>query len=350
MSTKPCGWRRAEAMEQVWETITGDLRLALLALGALFLSVLLAWEFVQRRRARRAEETHVAGAYGQPRHGSGPSRDPLLEGRTSGDAIDSGEASAAPWSNDGFVDGVGPVREIHVGSQEPSAPEGADGRREPTFSLPPIAVRDRLAEPRVVDLESAVGPPADGAGLLVVDSVTLSDEPSRAQSPLAPASPEISEAVAAPPPSPSPMPTPQTASQDEPERRLVALRVVARNGERFTGTSVRQALQGEGFVHGDMAIFHRTAGDGRTLLSAASLTRPGSFDLASMDAASYRGLNLFAVLPGPLPGRDTVDKLLLSGHTIAQRLRGDLLDSLGEPLTESRLAEMRREAAAADPG
>jgi cell division protein ZipA len=358
-------------MEQVWESITGDLRLALLALGALFLSVLLVWEFVQRRRARRAEETHVAGAYGQPRHGSGPSRDPLLEGRTSGDAIDSGEASAAPWSNDGFVDGVGPVREIHVGSQEPSAPEGADGRREPTFSLPPIAVRDRLAEPRVVDLESAVGPPADGAGLLVVDSVTLSDEPSRAQSPLAPASPEISEAaaawvepvaaatvVAAPPPSPeppsfappSPMPTPQTASQDEPERRLVALRVVARNGERFTGTSVRQALQGEGFVHGDMQIFHRSAGDGRTLLSAASLTMPGSFDLASMDAASYRGLNLFAVLPGPLPGRDTVDKLLLSGHTIAQRLRGDLLDSLGEPLTESRLAEMRREAAAADPG
>ena len=73
-------------------------------------------------------------------------------------------------------------------------------------------------------------------------------------------------------------------------------------------------------------------------------------DYIEMDAASYRGLNLFAVLPGPLPGRDTVDKLLLSGHTIAQRLRGDLLDSLGEPLTESRLAEMRREAAAADPG
>jgi cell division protein ZipA len=145
-------------------------------------------------------------------------------------------------------------------------------------------------------------------------------------------------------------PTPQPAPQVESERRIVALRVVARNGERFTGTSVRQALQGEGFVHGDMQIFHRTAGDGRALLSAASLTRPGSFDLATMDAALYRGLNLFAVLPGPLPARDTVDKLLLSGHTLAQRLRGDLLDSRGEPLTESRLAEMRREAAAADPG
>lgn len=356
-------------MEQVWETLTGDLRLALLAVGALFLAALLIWEFLQRRRARRAEETHIAGAYGQSRHGSGPSRDPLLEGRSAGDAAGSGEDAAASWSDDGFVDGVGPVREIPLGSQEAAAPAGAGGRREPTFSLPQVAVRDRLAEPRVVDIESAIGTPADGAGLLVVDSVTLSDDLSRAQSPFAPAPPETSEAApawvepvaaatvdAAPTPSSEPAspappsPAPQTAPQVESERRIVALRVVARNGERFTGTSVRQALQGEGFVHGDMQIFHRTAGDGRALLSAASLTRPGSFDLATMDAALYRGLNLFAVLPGPLPARDTVDKLLLSGHTLAQRLRGDLLDSRGEPLTESRLAEMRREAAAADPG
>ena len=366
-------------MEQVWETLTGDLRLALLAVGALFLAALLIWEFLQRRRARRAEETHIAGAYGQSRHGSGPSRDPLLEGRSAGDAAGSGEDAAASWSDDGFVDGVGPVREIPLGSQEASAPPGAGGRREPTFSLPQVAVRDRLAEPRVVDLESAIGTPADGAGLLVVDSVTLSDDLSRAQSPFAPAPPETPEAApawvesvaaatvdAAPTPSSEPAspelsshesaspqpasPAPQTAPQVESERRIVALRVVARNGERFTGTSVRQALQGEGFVHGDMQIFHRTAGDGRALLSAASLTRPGSFDLATMDAALYRGLNLFAVLPGPLPARDTVDKLLLSGHTLAQRLRGDLLDSRGETLTESRLAEMRREAAAADPG
>ena len=356
-------------MEQVWETLTGDLRLALLAVGALFLAVLLVWEFVQRRRARRAEETHIAGAYGQSRHGSGPLRDPLLEGRSAGDAAGTGEDAVASWSDDGFVDGVGPVREIPLGSQEASAPAGSGGRREPTFSLPQVAARDRLAEPRVVDLESAIGTPADGAGLLVVDSVTLSDDLSRAQSPFAPAPPETPEAApawvepvaaatvdAAPTPSPEsaspapPSPAPQTAPQVESERRIVALRVVARNGERFTGTSVRQALQGEGLVHGDMQIFHRTAGDGRALLSAASLMRPGSFDLATMDAALYRGLNLFAVLPGPLPARDTVDKLLLSGHTLAQRLRGDLLDSRGEPLTESRLAEMRREAAAADPG
>ncbi len=37
------------------------------------------------------------------------------------------------------------------------------------------------------------------------------------------------------------------------------------------------------------------------LLRAASLTQPGSFDLATMDTQRYGGLHLFAVLPGPLP-------------------------------------------------
>jgi cell division protein ZipA len=226
----------------------------------------------------------------------------------------------------------------------------ADGRREPTLTLPAVTVRDRLPEPRVVDLDSAVGSDAGGQSLPVVDSVTISDEPSPVPIDEVPPPPPPPVAVQAPPPPPPPVAVQAPPQQpDAQDRRIIALRVVARHGERFTGTSLRQALQGEGFVHGDMQIFHRLTGDGRPLLSAASLTRPGSFDLATMDAALFRGLNLFAVLPGPLSGRETVDKLLLAGHTIAQRLRGDLLDSRGEALTEARLAEMRREAAAGDP-
>jgi FtsZ-interacting cell division protein ZipA len=85
-------------------------------------------------------------------------------------------------------------------------------------------------------------------------------------------------------------------------------------------------------------------------MSAASLTKPGNFDLTTMDSMRYLGINLFAVLPGPIAGRDAVDKLLSVGHTLAQRLRGNLLDSRGEALSEARLAEMRREAAAAGGG
>jgi cell division protein ZipA len=338
-------------MEQLWSTITGDLRLTLLVIGALFLLSLLGWEFFQRRRARRADDAHVAGAYGQSRQGGAMPRDPLLEPR---------DHAAGAAVDDGFVDGVGPVRDIGSTTVDPSSTLSPDGRREPTLTLPSVTVRDRLPEPRVVDLDAAVGSEAGGQSLPVVDSVTISDEPPPFVEPVAtPAPPPV--ATPAPPPVATPSPPPvddappprQAESRAAPpaaqERRIVALRVVARNGERFTGTSLRQALQGEGFVHGDMQIFHRLAGDGRTLLSAASLTRPGDFDLATMDATLFRGLNLFAVLPGPLSGRETVDKLLLSGHTIAQRLRGELLDSRGEALTEARLAEMRREATAGDP-
>jgi cell division protein ZipA len=352
-------------MEQLWATITGDLRLALLVTGALFLLVLLGWEFFQRRRARRADDAHLAGPYGQSRQGpsrqgpsrqgAGASRDPLLD-----PVLDLSTPTAEPSTGDGFIDGVGPVREIGPPTVAPSAGVTADDRREPTLTLPAVTVRDRLPEPRIVDLDSAVGSDAGGQSLPVVDSVTISDEPAPATND-APPPPTVQippppsvQQPSAPPPS-APPPTGQPSSSPEPQqpdaqdRRIIALRVVARHGERFTGTSLRQALQGEGFVHGDMQIFHRLTADGRPLLSAASLTRPGSFELATMDAALFRGLNLFAVLPGPLSGRETVDKLLLAGHTIAQRLRGDLLDSRGEALTEARLAEMRREAAAGDP-
>jgi len=341
-------------MEQLWTTITGDLRLALLVIGALFLLLLLGWEFFQRRRARRADDAHVAGPYGQSRQGpsrtgAGASRDPLLD-PVLDPAIDPSAPTVDPSGGDGFIDGVGPVREIGPSTIEPSMGVTADGRREPTLTLPAVTVRDRLPEPRVVDLDSAVGSDAGGQSLPVVDSVTISDEPSPVPIDEVPPPPPPPVAVQAPPPPPPPVAVQAPPQQpDAQDRRIIALRVVARHGERFTGTSLRQALQGEGFVHGDMQIFHRLTGDGRPLLSAASLTRPGSFDLATMDAALFRGLNLFAVLPGPLSGRETVDKLLLAGHTIAQRLRGDLLDSRGEALTEARLAEMRREAAAGDP-
>lgn len=344
-----------DALEKATAAITGDLRIALAVVGAVVLLALLVWEFWQRRRARRADDAHVAGAFGQSRSAAGQVRDPLLE--------------------PGFEEEISEVRII-----EPGMPRSSD---DAALDLPEIGARDRLVDPPVVDLEAALRPSVGGRDIPVVDSVTITDEPepvpasSVAASAPAPASipapipAPIRVSVPVPAPAPAPAPRPQpvltpapapaTAADSsagasatradrpaEQERRIVGLRIVGRNGERFTGSSVRQALQGEGFVHGDMQIFHRSTSDGRALLSAASLTRPGSFDPATMDSLLYRGLNLFAVLPGPLTGRETVDKLLLTGHTIAQRLRGELQDSRGEPLDEARLAEMRREAAASD--
>ena len=311
-----------DALETAAAAITGDLRIALAVVGAVVLLGLLVWEFWQRRRARRADDAHIAGAFGQSRGGAGKVRDPLLD--------------------PAFEEEISEVRIIEPGE----ARSGDDA----ALDLPEIGARDRLVDPPVVDLEAALRPNDGVRDIPVVDSVTITDEPEPLPTPAAltpPASAAVQPATTPPagssmPSAPAAEPTVSAPRADWPaekERRIVGLRVVARNGERFTGSSVRQALQGEGFMHGDMQIFHRSTGDGRVLLSAASLTRPGSFDLATMDSLLYRGLNLFAVLPGPLTGRETVDKLLLTGHTIAQRLRGELQDSRGELLNEAAASD-----------
>jgi cell division protein ZipA len=270
------------------ELLTADLRLALLLVGAVLLMGIVVWEILQRRRASQADAAHQAGP---------PAIDPLLQ-----------------------------------------PDETSDVREDPSLTLPEMHVRDRLIEPTLVDFDAAIAK-EPSLGIPVLDSVTLSDPVGVAASSVQPA---VAESRAH---------EPVTMRLDWPppeQQRIIGVRVIARNGERFTGVSLRQALLGEGFQHGELEIFHRPMSDGRVLLSAASLTKPGNFDLATMDSGLFLGLNLFAVLPGPLPGRDTVDKLLIAGHTLAQRLRGELRDARGEALTEARLTEMRREAAAGD--
>jgi cell division protein ZipA len=288
-------------MEDVLNSLTGDLRVALLVLGGIVLLLIVLWEILQRGRAARADASRLRGPLGQ-----------------AADADDEVLSRADPLTRNDLVD-----------RGESFAPT----RTEPTLTLPEIsATRDRLVEPRLVDLDTARVEPGLGTDIPVMEDAAAAGP--------APASPDP-----ATPATTSPVTTSPVTEEDE--RVIVGLRVVARGAERFSGASLRQALLGEGFVHGDMSIFHRQLADGRTLMSAASLTKPGNFDLATIDSSRFLGINLFAVLPGPMPGRDTVDKLLLTGHTLAQRLRGDLLDSKGQPLTEARLAEMRREAAAA---
>ena len=130
--------------------------------------------------------------------------------------------------------------------------------------------------------------------------------------------------------------------------QVLAVRLVSM-GEKFSGRAVRMALAAEGFVLGKFSIFHKPAPDGRALLSIASLNKPGTFDLHSIDLQRYGGLNLFTILPGPMPGPAAVDQLLECAQVLSQRLRGALQDESGQPLSPARTAVMRNAAAAAPP-
>ena len=140
----------------------------------------------------------------------------------------------------------------------------------------------------------------------------------------------------------------------EQTRRILSLRILA-VGERFGGRALRQALAAEGFVHGKLSIYHKAGSDDpRAIVAAASLTQPGSFDLATMDTQRYGGLHLFSVLPGPLPAPQAFEELLASARNLNERLQGTLQDEQGEALGAARIAAIREElaqatAATADP-
>ena len=164
--------------------------------------------------------------------------------------------------------------------------------------------------------------------------------------------PVAEEAVASTAPeaaaSPTEVPAPATNTvppivnwPPEAERKLVALRLVARPPERFQGRLVRQALAAEGFVLGDLDIFHKPDAQNRAVLSAASLTKPGTFDLETMDTQRFVGLNLFAVLPGPRSPQKSFEDLLLTARTLNERLEGALQDEHGGPLTPTRIQMIR---------
>lgn len=254
-----------------------ELRLSLLALGLLFIAALAGWDRWRRRRAAQGD-------------------------------------SAAPLSATAI-----PV----IDHSSTRTAENFIVQREPVLGdLPVIDVgRDLDAQIRAdVDLYGMNDRAADSE--LGIDTVVLREDS------IAPGSVGTEPAV-------------RVEWPDEEERQIIGLRVVSRPGARFSGLRLRQALVGDGFMHGEFRIFHRPGVDGRAVVSAASLTKPGYFELDRMDTQTFAGLNLFAVLPGPAPGAQVFEILLGSARALAQRLGGDLADSGGAPLTDEKAHEMR---------
>jgi cell division protein ZipA len=202
---------------------------------------------------------------------------------------------------------------------------------------------EAIAAEEAEEAEEAVAEELEGeeAAVPVVESMSVA-EPLELPKP----SPAPSPAPSAEPPQGLPPPIMATVRPivdwpPEDQRKLVSLRLVARPPERFRGNLVRQALAAEGFVLADLDIFHKPDAHNRAVLSAASLTKPGTFDLETMDTQRYVGLNLFAVLPGPKTPQKAFEDLLLTARTLNERLEGALQDERGGPLTPTRIQALR---------
>ncbi len=134
---------------------------------------------------------------------------------------------------------------------------------------------------------------------------------------------------------------------EEHSRRIVTLRIVPAGADRLPGRALRQGLTASGFRPGPFGIFHLPADDGRVILSAASLVRPGVLDPVAMDFQRYPGVNVFAVLPGPLSAELALQRLGQTTLELAGRVAGRVQDDTGATFSAAASGEWRRRILAA---
>jgi cell division protein ZipA len=105
------------------------------------------------------------------------------------------------------------------------------------------------------------------------------------------------------------------------------------------------AFELHGLAYGRYQVFHRKHADGRSLFCVASLIEPGTFDVDRMADQEFRGVTLFAVLPGPVQPLETMDELLGTARGLAEELSGMVQDGRGMPLSPQRAAALRADIA-----
>jgi len=231
-----------------------------------------------------------------------------------------------------------------------AAPAGAvSAAGGPVMPVPAI----RTAQPPSAPVPGVSATPLSAAAL---DSM-LTAPPMRAAQPLAsplpavsaaavpamPAAPAVRAASSSvtPAPAPSLAPPPNSAER----QKIITIRVCTLGEDRWPGAQLLAALELRGLAFGRYQVFHRNHADGRSLFCVASLVEPGTFNIAEMAGQEFRGVTLFAVLPGPIDPLATVDELLETARQLGEELSGVLQDGKGMLLSPQRAAAIREDVA-----
>jgi cell division protein ZipA len=135
---------------------------------------------------------------------------------------------------------------------------------------------------------------------------------------------------------------PTSANVSE-QQKIVTLRVCAVGEERWSGRDLMSVLEGHGLAYGRYQVYHRKHADGRSIFYVASLVEPGTFDATRMADEEFRGVSMFAVLPGPLEPLQAIDALLATARELARELSGTIQDAKGMPFSPQRIATLRED-------
>ncbi len=128
--------------------------------------------------------------------------------------------------------------------------------------------------------------------------------------------------------------------------KIVTLYIAARAGEVLRGPDIVVAAEKAGLAYGHMNVFHRLV-EGHPergpVFSVANILKPGSFDMADIQALETPAIAFFLTLPAPVPALDAWEAMLPTAQRMAELLDGVVLDEQRNAIGRQRIAHIREE-------
>lgn len=141
---------------------------------------------------------------------------------------------------------------------------------------------------------------------------------------------------------------PSMVDEGEVEPLLIVMTIMAKQDHVFNGMDILDASLANGFVHGDMNIFHYYPDQQskRAVCSLANAVEPGYFEMDKIEHIKTPGLTLFMQLPGPMESRDAFETTVNLGKSLAEQLAGDLCDETRSVLTMQTIEHLKEKVEA----
>ena len=133
--------------------------------------------------------------------------------------------------------------------------------------------------------------------------------------------------------------------------KIVTLYLAARAGQKLHGPDIVVAAEKAGLVYGHMGVFHRLVEnhpERGPVFSVANIMKPGSFDMAGIQAMETPAIAFFLTLPAPVNALDAWETMLPTAQRMAELLDGVVLDEQRNALGRQRIAHIRDELRAYD--
>jgi cell division protein ZipA len=133
--------------------------------------------------------------------------------------------------------------------------------------------------------------------------------------------------------------------------KIVTLYLAARAGEKLHGPDIVVAAEKAGLSYGHMGIFHRLLDNQPQrgpIFSVANIMKPGSFDMADIQALETPAIAFFLTLPAPVSALDAWETMLPTAQRMAELLDGVVLDESRNALGRQRIAHIRDDLRAYD--